>query len=307
MRAKDLIIILAVVVIWGVNFVALRVGLNGVPPMLLVCLRFVLSALPAVFLVRRPATPFRYLFWYGMFMGVGQYSLLYGALKLGMPAGLSSIVIQTQSFFTLGFAVWLLGERVKPNQIVGMLIAFGGLSLIALAFDATVGVVSLAMCVGAACAWGLANVITKKASLTPNPSPFGRGELDALSFLVWASLIPPLPMLALSLLIEGPQQIGFVLTHLSITSIAAMAFTAYLSTLFGFAMWNRMIARHGAAQVAPFSLLVPIFGLVSTAIVLGEQITPIKLVAGVLVMAGLVVFVFGGRIAARLVLAARPI
>ncbi len=113
-------------------------------------------------------------------------------------------------------------------------------------------------------------------------------------------------MLGLSLLIEGPQQIAFALSHLNIVSIAAMAFTAYLSTLLGFAVWNKMIAKYGASQIAPFSLLVPIFGLLSTAIALGEQITPVKLMAGALVMVGLIVFVFGGRIAARVALAARP-
>ncbi len=130
--------------------------------------------------------------------------------------------------------------------------------------------------------------------------------MEPLSFLVWASLIPPLPMLGLSVLIEGPQQIVFALTHLSMLSIAAMLFTAYLSTLLGFAVWNKMIAKYGASQIAPFSLLVPIFGLLSTAITLGEHITPVKLMAGALVMAGLIVFVFGGRIVARLSLAARP-
>ncbi len=129
MSAQDLVIILAVVVIWGINFVALRVGLDGVPPMLLVCLRFVLCALPAVFFVKRPQVQWRYVVGYGAVLGIIKFSLLYGGLKIGMPAGLSSIILQTQSFFTLGFAAALLGERVKPNQMVGILIAFGGLSL----------------------------------------------------------------------------------------------------------------------------------------------------------------------------------
>ena len=289
MTAQDLSIILLVVVIWGVNFVALRIGLNGMPPMLLVCLCFVLSALPAVFFVKRPQVQWRYVIGYGLVLGVVKFSLLYGGLKIGMPTGLSSIVLQTQSFFTFGFATVLLNERVRPNQIAGMLIAVSGLGLIALAFDATVGMLPLAMCVGAACAWGLANVIVKKA-----------GPVEPLSFLVWASLIPPVPMLALSLGIEGPQQIATSLAHLSGVSIAAMLFTAYLSTLFGFAVWNKMIAKYGASQVAPFSLLVPIFGLLSTALALGEQITPVKLAAGALVMVGLAMFVFGGQAWARL-------
>lgn len=295
MSARDIAIALIIVAIWGVNFVALRVGLNGVPPLLLVCLRFLLCALPAVLVVRRPKTPLRHVFWYGIFIGVIQYSLLYGALKLGMPAGLSSIVIQTQAFFTLGFAALLLKERVRPQQMAGMLIACAGLSLIALNDTHAAALVPLLMVLGAAASWGAANVVVRKA-----------GDVDMLSLVVWGSLVPPIPMLALSLIIEGPEQIGFALTHLAWTTVAAMLFTAYLSTLVGFGLWNRLIRRYGASQVAPFSLLVPIFGLLSTAAVLGEQITPTKLLAGVLVMAGLMAFVFGGRIWARLSPTPRP-
>jgi len=289
MSAQDVGLILAVIVVWGVNFVALRVGLNGVPPMLLVCFRFVLSALPALFFVKRPTVRVSHVIVYGLVMGVAQFSLLYGSLKMGMPTGLSSIVMQTQSFFTLVFAVPLLGERVKPNQIAGMLIAASGLGLIVLSFNATVGPVPLAMCIGAASAWGLANVIARRA-----------GSVEPLAFLVWASVVPPVPMLALSLALEGPGQIALALAHLGLISVAAMLFTAYLSTLLGYTLWNKMITKYGASQIAPFSLLVPIVGLLSTALALGEQITPVKLVAGGLVMAGLGVFVFGARIWAYL-------
>ena len=292
MNTKDLVVALMIVVIWGVNFVALRLGLNGVPPMFLVFTRFVLSAIPAVFFIKRPNVPFRYLLAYSAFTGVGQYSLLYGALKLGMPAGLSSIVMQMQAFFTLGFGVMLIGERVRPQQVAGVLIACAGLSLIALNFKLASGVVPLLMVVGAAMSWGLGNVFTRMAS---KAAPTGE-KMDMLAFTIWASLIPPIPMLALSLLIEGPGQIGAALAHVTWTTVAAALYTAYLSTVFGFVAWNKLIAKRGAGTVAPFSLLVPFFGLLSTALALGERITPTALLAGGLILLGLAVNVFGERV-----------
>lgn len=282
MSIADILTALLVIAVWGLNFVALRLGLNGVPPMLLVAVRFTLSAVPAVFLIRRPAVPWRHLVAYGLTMGVIQFSLLYGALSIGMPAGLSSIAMQVQAFFTLGFAAVFLKERIKARQVVGMAIAGLGLLLIALSFDQQVGPLPLVMVVGAAAGWGLSNVIARQA-----------GRVDMLAFVVWTSLIPPIPMLILSLLIEGPARIEVALTHLNGVSILAVLYTAYLSTVLCYALWNRLISRNGAGQVAPFSLLVPFFGLSSTALLLGETMTPATLVAGGLVLIGLAITVFG--------------
>jgi O-acetylserine/cysteine efflux transporter len=292
MNARDVAIALAIVVIWGVNFVALRLGLDGVPPMFLVFTRFVLSAIPAVFFVRRPNVAFKYLLAYSLFTGVGQYSLLYGALKLGMPAGLSSIVMQVQAFATMGFAAMLIGERVRPTQVVGVLIACAGLSLIALNFEQSAGVLPLVMVLGAAMSWGLGNVFTRMASMATKDGK----KLDMLSFTLWSSLLPPLPMLALSLLIEGPAQIEFALTHVTWTTVGAALYTAYLSTVFGFVAWNKLIAKRGAGTVAPFSLLVPFVGLLSTALALGETVMPLTMFAGGLILLGLAVNVFGGNL-----------
>jgi O-acetylserine/cysteine efflux transporter len=295
MNAKDVGVALLIVLIWGVNFVALRLGLNGVPPMFLVFTRFVLSAIPAVFFVKRPNVAFKYLLAYSVFTGVGQYSLLYGALKLGMPAGLSSIVMQVQAFATMGFAALLIGERVRPQQMVGVLIACAGLGLIALNFRQAIGLVPLVMVVGAAMSWGLGNVFTRIAS-----TALRSGEkLDMLSFTLWSCLLPPIPMLALSLLIEGPTQIYAAVTHATWTTVGAALYTAYLSTVFGFVAWNKLIAKRGAGTVAPFSLLVPFVGLLSTAVALGEPVTPMTVLAGGLILLGLAVNVFGERMLGR--------
>ena len=233
----------------------------------------------------------RYLLAYSLFTGVGQYSLLYGALKLGMPAGLSSIVMQVQAFATMGFAALLIGERVRPPQILGVLIACVGLGLIALNFRQAIGIVPLVMVLGAAMSWGLGNVFTRIAS-----TALRSGEkLDMLSFTIWSCLLPPVPMLALSLLIEGPTQIYAALTQVTWTTVGAALYTAYLSTVFGFVAWNKLIARRGAGTVAPFSLLVPFVGLLSTAVALGEQVTPLTVFAGGLILLGLAVNVFGER------------
>lgn len=286
MDAREISVALLIVAIWGTNFVALRVGLNGVPPMLLVAARFTLSAFPAVLFVKRPQVPTGRLILYGMVMGVLQFSLLYGALTLGMPTGLSSIVAQSQAFFTLGFAALLLGERIRARQVLGMAIAACGLLLIGLNIDQPIPALPLLMTLGAAASWGLANVMARQV-----------GRVDMLSFVVWTSLVPPLPMLALSLLIEGPARITGALSHLGLPAVLAACYTAYLSTVLGYGLWNRLISRNGPSKVAPFSLLVPFFGLTSTALFLGETLSPGTLIAGALVLIGLVITVLGDSLA----------
>ncbi len=287
MPARDLALALLVVAIWGLNFVGIRLGLAGMPPMLLVAVRFALSAFPALLLVRRPQIPWRHLIFYGLFMGVGQAGLLYAGIKAGMPAGLASIVAQSQAFFTMGLAALLLGERIRAHNVLGACVAACGLALVALRFDAPVPLAGLLMVIGAAFSWGCGNVLTRHI-----------GKVDPLSLSVWSSLVPPLPMLALSLLLEGPDAPRAALAAMSPTTLIATAYTAYLSTILCYALWTRLISAHGAGRIAPFTMLVPFFGVTSTALVFGEVITPLTLVAGGLIISGLAINVFGGRVQA---------
>ncbi|MFL9963955.1 EamA family transporter [Paraburkholderia sediminicola] len=292
MSPRDLLLALVVVVAWGVNFVVIKVGLHGVPPMLLGALRFTLAAVPAVFFVKRPNLQWRWLFAYGATISFGQFAFLFSAMYVGMPAGLASLVLQAQAFFTLMFAALFLHERLRLPNVAGLLIAAGGLAVIGLQGGHSMTAAGFALTLCAACMWALGNIVTKKV-----------GNVDLVGLVVWGSLIPPLPFFAASYLFEGPQRIAAALSGISAMSIFAIVYLALIATLIGYGLWSRMLSRYPASQVAPFSLLVPIVGLASASLFLDEQLTMVQIAGAMLVMAGLAVNVFGGWVVERLTLA----
>jgi O-acetylserine/cysteine efflux transporter len=281
LTARDTATALLVAAIWGLNFVVIKVGVETVPPLLLTGLRFLFAALPAVFLVPRPRAGWGSLVGFGMTLGVIKFGLLFTAIHAGMPAGLSSLALQLQAFFTILFAALLFRERPLAKQIIGGAVALAGIAVIATERgNAPTG--PLAMVVLAAAFWGVANLIAKRS-----------GETNMLSFVVWASLVPPLPLFALSFLFEDRAAIAAFLAAPSWLSIGAIAYLAYPTTVLAFALWNRLLSRYPAATVAPFSLLVPVFGLASAALLLNEPLTAIEIAGSGLVFIGLVINVFG--------------
>ncbi len=288
MAMKDLLLALVVIVAWGVNFVVIKMGLHGVPPMLLGALRFTLAAVPAVFFVPRPRIPWRMLALYGGTILLGQFVFLFTAMYVGMPAGIASLVLQAQAFFTLGFAFLFLGERVRAWNLIGLVIAAAGLAAIAVQGGGAMTLAGFALTILAAGSWGLGNIVTKKI-----------GKVELVPLVVWGSLVPPLPFFALSLVFEGPQRIVGALASVSGASIFAIVYLAFVATLVGYGIWGRLLSRYPAAQVAPFSLLVPVVGIASSAVFLGEQMSTAEYVGAALVMAGLVINVFGGKLVRR--------
>ncbi|MCP3707373.1 EamA family transporter [Paraburkholderia sp. CNPSo 3274] len=297
MSPKDLLLALVVVLAWGVNFVVIKVGLHGVPPLLLGALRFMLAAFPAVLFVKRPQMPLRWLLAYGATISLGQFAFLFTAMYVGMPAGLASVVLQAQAFFTLGFAAVFLREHFHAQNVIGLLIAAGGLALIGVqSMGGTAGnsphgmtIAGFVLTLCAACMWALGNIVTKKV-----------GNVDLVGLVVWASLVPPLPFLVLSYWLEGPQRIVAALSGIGMTSVGAIIYLAFVATLIGYSLWSRLLSKYPASQVAPFSLLVPIVGLASASLLLGEQLTAAEIGGAVLVMGGLGVNVFGGWVKQRL-------
>ncbi|WP_198391642.1 EamA family transporter [Burkholderia ubonensis] len=280
MTPKDLLLALVVILAWGVNFVVIRVGLDGMPPMLLGALRFTLAAVPAVFFVRRPQIPWRLLVLYGATIQLGQFVFLFTAMYVGMPAGLASLVLQSQAFFTLVFAMAFLGERLRVQNLIGLAIAAqGGRAMTLAGF-------LLTLC--SAAMWAFGNIVTKKV-----------GQANLVSLVVWASLVPPVPFFLLSLWFEGPQRIAAALGALTGASIFAVVYLAFVATLLGYGLWSRLLSRYPAAQVAQFSLLVPVIGLASAALLLDEHLTRAQLTGAALVMGGLAVNVFGGKLVRR--------
>jgi O-acetylserine/cysteine efflux transporter len=288
MSPRDLILALFVVTVWGVNFVAIRWGVDEVAPLLMTALRYLLAAIPAVFFIKRPAVGWKVLIGYGFAIGVAQFGLLFLSIKLGMPAGLSSLVMQLQAFFTIGLAVVFLGERPSPLQWVGAAVAFAGIGLIGAERLEGAALVPLLMTIAAAFFWGVGNIITKRA-----------GRIDMLAFVVWSSLVPPLPLLGLSLIFEGPGAIPEAMADLTWQGGGSLLFIAYAATLFGYGMWSVLLSKYPAGLVAPFSLLVPIAGIGSAALLLGETISGIEVIGSALVFIGLLVNVFGPRLLRR--------
>jgi len=285
MTPKDLLLALLVIVVWGMNFVVIKVGLHGMPPMLMGALRFMLAAFPAILMVRRPQVPLRWMLAYGMTISLGQFACLFYAMYVGMPAGLASLVLQSQAFFTLFFAALFLGERLRGSNLFGLLVAASGLVLIGLQGGQAMTLAGFALTIAAASMWALGNVVTRKL-----------GKVNLVGLVVWGSLIPPLPFLALSLWLEGPELIIRSLSTLGLDSLLVLAYLAFGATILGYGLWSRLLSRYPASQVAPFSLLVPVVGISSSALLLGERLGGLQMVGAALVMAGLLINVWGGRL-----------
>lgn len=281
---RHLLVALLVVAIWGANFVAIKVALRELPPFLLCALRFILVAVPLVFLLPRPAVPARQLALYGLTMFALHFGFLFLGMKLGMSAGLASLTLQFQVFVTLALAASVLKERIQPVQIAGALTAAAGFTVVALHTGGDVSVAGLCCVLIGASSWGYANVLSKR---------FGR--VNALGLVVWSSLAVPLPMLAASLVFEGPALMVQSLTSAGTTTVLSVAFIVYASTHVAYSLWSWLLSLHPAATIAPFTLLVPVLGMLSSALLLGEALPGWKFQAAVLVLTGLVLNVFGPR------------
>lgn len=276
MLAKDVITALIVVTILGSNFVAIKVGLAELPPLLLTALRFTFAAFPAVLFVRPPKAPAPAVAAFGLTLGVVQFGLLFVAIRMGMPAGLSSLVIQMQVFFTLALAYAAFGEKPSRTQLSAGLLAACGIVVIAVHLTRTAPPLPFIMVLGAALAWAAANCLVKTL-----------GRVDMLAVMVWGSAAAPIPLVLLSMLIEGPGAIATGMEHATWRSAVAIAYLAYPTTLFAFALWNGLLSRYPAATVAPFALLVPLVGMVSTGLMLGEPVDGPDIAGAVLVLIGL--------------------
>ena len=285
----DTLLALVVVCIWGVSFVAIKLGLLEMPPFALCAWRFVLASFPLVFFVPKPDVRLPLLIGYGLAIGVVQFGLLFVAIAIGMPAGLSSLVIQAQVFFTIALSVWLAGERLRPAQIAGATLGATGLVIIGWSKVQGGLVLAFGLVLGAAFAWAIGNSIAKKA-----------GNVDLLGFIAWSSLAAPLPLLLLSLVLEGRSAILLPLTDPTWMLWGSILVLAYGATVFGFGSWSRLLARHKAADVSPFALLIPVWGMASTAIVFDERLDAKQWTGALLVIAGLALTVFGRMLYKRL-------
>lgn len=284
---RAFLLALAVVAVWGTNFVVIRIGLDALPPLLFAALRFAVVVVPLIFLVKRPAVSWRDLALYGMFIGVGQFGLLFIAIDGLIAPGLASLVVQTQVVFTIGLAMRNSGERLAPVQWAALGLAVAGIGVIMAHTGGDTTVLGVVVVLGAALSWSLGNMVSRRI-----------GQVNMLAFIVWSSLFAVPPLIALALIFEGGPRIFAVVAAATPTVWAVVVWQAIGNTLFGYGAWGWLLARYPAATVAPTALLVPVFGMGGAALWLGEPLPEWKLSAATLIVGGLAVNLFGPKILA---------
>ena len=276
---------MAVVIVWGTNFVVIKVALGHLPPLLFAALRFTLAIVPAIFFLPRPAVGLGNLALYGMLIGVGQFGLLYMAMNGHISPGIASLVVQTQVFFTIAMSMRLTGERVQPFQWFALLLATVGIATIGFHADGTTTLLGLVMVLFAALSWAGGNIAAKQG-----------GASNMLAYVVWSSIFAAPPLFALSFALEGWDSISAGIRSADMLTWGAVAWQAWGNTLFGYAAWGWLLARHPAATITPMALLIPVFGMGASALWLGEPLPAWKLVAATLVMGGLAVILMWPRL-----------
>jgi len=285
---------LAVVLVWGTNFVVIKLALAHLPPLLFATLRFTLAAFPGVFLLRRPKVPIGQLASYGILIGVGQFGLLFIAINGRIAPGLASLVVQSQVFFTIGLAMALTGERLRAVQVVALAMGTAGIAVIGANTGGATTAGGIALTLGAAAAWACGNMVQRRSV-----------GVDMLAYVVWASLFTIPPLFLLSLAVEGWPAMVAGVERADAATWGAVVWQAVGNTMFGYGAWGFLLTRYPAATVAPWSLLVPVFGMGAAAVWLGEPLPPWKLGAGALVLGGLALNLLWPRLARmRAILAA---
>jgi len=275
---RHFLLALAVVAVWGTNFVVIKLALGHLPPLLFAALRFTLALFPALLFLPRPGVGWRNLALYGVLIGVGQFGLLYLAINGHISPGIASLVVQTQVFFTIGLSMRLSGERVQGFQWLALLMAVAGIAVIGLHTDGTTTLLGLALVLGAALSWAGGNIAAK----------VGKPE-NMLAYVVWSSAYAAVPLVALSLVFEGADAVVSALQQASWATWAAVAWQSWGNSLFGYAAWGWLLARYPAATITPMALLVPVFGMCASAWWLQESLPAWKLIAAALVIGGLAV------------------
>lgn len=276
---------LAVMAVWGTNFVVIRFGLDHLPPLLFAALRFAIAFLPAALFIRRPDVPLMRLAAYGLLIGAGQFGLLFIALKSDLSPGLASLILQSQAFFTIGLAVLLSGERLLAHQWAAVALAASGMVLIGVMGGGDATPLGLMLGLVAALCWAGGNLVARS---TPG--------VNMLAYVVWSSAFAVPPLLVLSYLLEGPTAMATGLASADAATWAAVVWQSVGNSLFGYAVFGWLLARYSAASVAPMSLLVPVFGMGASALLLGESLPLWKLAAAALVIGGLMVNQFWHKV-----------
>lgn len=285
MKLHHLLLAILVTALWGLNFSVIKLGLTSVDPFILAGLRFTLCALPAIFFIPKPDVAWRYIIGYGLIFGIGLWGVVNLGIKTGLSAGIASLVLQFSAFFTMLLGAWVFKETITRYQLAGIGVALCGLSSIIFISDGSVTAAGLVLVLLGAAAWSVTNIINKKA-----------GTKQVFAFLVWSSAFSPIPLFLLDYLVNGTSGYSALVNQIDHRAVLSILFQVYPNTLFGYWVWNSLLKQYPVSTVAPLSLLVPIFGMLGSAVIFGESLSPMKIVAVVLIVSGLAVGLYGQRI-----------
>lgn len=285
MKLPHLLLAILITAIWGINFSVIKIGLSSVDPFILAGIRFTLCALPALFFIKKPDVPWRYIIGYGLVFGIGLWGLVNLGIKAGLSAGIASLLLQFSAFFTILLGSFVFKESLTRYQIVGFALACSGLLSIVFITDGSVTLSGTLLVLAGAIAWSIANIIIKRSATR-----------QIFAFLVWSSAFSPLPLFLLDWLVNGSNGYAALVSHVDYRAVLSILFQVYPNTLFGYWVWNSLLKQYPISTVAPLSLLVPVFGILGSMAIFGEAISSLKILALLLIISGLVVGLYGYRL-----------
>lgn len=285
MKLSHLLLAILITAIWGINFSVIKIGLSSVDPFILAGIRFALCALPALFFIKKPDVPWRYIIGYGLVFGIGLWGLVNLGIKAGLSAGIASLLLQFSAFFTILLGSVVFKESLTRYQIAGFALACTGLLSIVFITDGSVTFTGTLLVLAGAIAWSIANIIIKRSATK-----------QIFAFLVWSSAFSPLPLFLLDWLVNGSNGYTALVSHVDYRAVLSILFQVYPNTLFGYWVWNSLLKQYPISTVAPLSLLVPVFGILGSMAIFGEAISSLKILALLLIISGLVVGLYGYRL-----------
>ncbi|WP_416414262.1 EamA family transporter [Pantoea sp. App145] len=285
MKLHHLLLAILITAIWGINFSVIKLGLSSVDPFVLAGIRFTLCALPALFFIPKPNVAWRYIISYGLIFGIGLWGVVNLGIKTGISAGIASLLLQFSAFFTILLGSMVFNERLTRYQIAGFLVACAGLMSIVFITDGSVTLSGMLLVLAGAIAWSIANIINKKSATT-----------QVFSFLVWSSAFSPVPLFLLDWLLYGTSGYISLFNQMDTSAVLSILFQVYPNTLFGYWVWNSLLKQYPVSTVAPLSLLVPVFGILGSMMIFGEQISVVKILALLLIITGLAIGLYGHRL-----------
>jgi O-acetylserine/cysteine efflux transporter len=285
MKLSHLLLAILITAIWGINFSVIKIGLSSVDPFILAGIRFTLCALPALFFIKKPDVPWRYIIGYGLVFGIGLWGLVNLGIKAGLSAGIASLLLQFSAFFTILLGSVVFKESLTRYQIAGFALACMGLLSIVFITDGSVTFTGTLLVLAGAIAWSIANIIIKRSATK-----------QIFAFLVWSSAFSPLPLFLLDWLVNGSNGYTALVSHVDYRAVLSILFQVYPNTLFGYWVWNSLLKQYPISTVAPLSLLVPVFGILGSMAIFGEAISSLKILALLLIISGLVVGLYGYRL-----------